>query len=81
MANTVMTSGQAARRVGLSATALRDYEVRGILKPQRTAGGWRLYSEAQLKRLEAFLRKRLTKRAIAAHDSKPKHGNVLTDNG
>jgi len=51
-----LTIGQIARRSGFSIKALRFYERRGLLPPfARTAGGFRLYSEVDLHRLE-FIR-------------------------
>ncbi len=47
-----MTVGEAARRAGLSAKALRLYEARGILpKASRTVSGYRLYSEEDVQLL------------------------------
>ncbi|MEO7262728.1 MAG: MerR family transcriptional regulator [Jatrophihabitantaceae bacterium] len=41
----------AAELVGSGAQNLRQYEARGLLNPQRTAGGTRRYSENDLDRL------------------------------
>ncbi|MCW2525954.1 MAG: transcriptional regulator, MerR family [Pseudonocardiales bacterium] len=41
----------AAELVGMPAQNLRLYESRGLLTPQRTAGGTRRYSETDLHRL------------------------------
>jgi DNA-binding transcriptional MerR regulator len=41
----------AAALVGLGVQALRLYEKRGLLEPQRSTGGTRRYSEADLDRL------------------------------
>ena len=41
---------EAAQRLGVSAKALRLYEQRGLVKPVRTAAGWRAYGPQQLKR-------------------------------
>ena len=44
--------GQLADRVGVTAKAIRFYENEGILpRPQRTAAGYRLYSESDVERL------------------------------
>src|SRR4051794_1791136 len=49
--------GELSRRVGLSVDRLRAWERRyGVLRPQRTAGGFRLYSTADELRLEAMQR-------------------------
>lgn len=45
--------GEVAERVGLSLRTVRYYEEQGLLTPQtRTAGGFRLYAEEQVRRLE-----------------------------
>jgi MerR family transcriptional regulator, heat shock protein HspR len=41
----------AADMVGIGAESLRAYERRGLLQPQRTEGGTRLYSQDDLERL------------------------------
>lgn len=41
---------EAAQRLGVSAKALRLYEQRGLVKPVRTAAGWRAYGPQQLER-------------------------------
>ena len=44
--------GELSRRVGLPADTLRAWERRyGLLSPERSAGGYRLYSEADEARL------------------------------
>lgn len=40
----------AARMLGISAKALRVYERQGLLKPLRTAAGWRVYGPKELAR-------------------------------
>ena len=53
---TALTIGDVARRSGFSIRALRFYERRGLLPASgRTPGGYRLYTEADLHRLE-FIR-------------------------
>lgn len=48
--------GQAAERTGVKATTIRFYEQEGLLAaPARTAGGRRLYSDSEVRRL-AFIR-------------------------
>jgi MerR family transcriptional regulator, heat shock protein HspR len=42
----------AAELVGMGQQTLRLYERRGLLEPDRTAGGTRRYSEADLARLQ-----------------------------
>ncbi len=41
----------AAELVGMHPQTLRMYEQKGLVRPQRTAGNTRLYSEADLERL------------------------------
>lgn len=51
--------GEAARRLGISAAALRLYEKRGLLpKARRTASGYRQYSQDDLKRARLVRRAR-----------------------
>jgi DNA-binding transcriptional MerR regulator len=40
----------AARRLGVSAKALRLYEQHGLITPSRTAAGWRVYSSDEMAR-------------------------------
>lgn len=42
----------AAEMVSMPVQNLRVYERRGLLEPDRTAGGTRLYSEADIERLQ-----------------------------
>ena len=46
----------AADLVGMHPQTLRIYETRGLLRPKRTAGNTRLYSEADLERLRLIQR-------------------------
>jgi MerR family transcriptional regulator/heat shock protein HspR len=43
--------GVAAELVGMHPQTLRLYETRGLVRPRRTSGGTRLYSDAELARL------------------------------
>jgi len=43
----------AAELVGMHPQTLRIYEAKGLVRPQRTGGNTRLYSEADLERLRA----------------------------
>jgi DNA-binding transcriptional MerR regulator len=45
---------EAARRLGVSAKALRLYEKRGLVTPLRTASGWRAYGPEQMERAAAI---------------------------
>lgn len=46
----VLGPSEAARHLGISAKALRLYEERGLLRPTRTATGWRSYGPEELRR-------------------------------
>jgi MerR family transcriptional regulator/heat shock protein HspR len=46
----------AADLVGMHQQTLRMYESKGLVRPQRTPGGTRLYSEADLDRLRVIQR-------------------------
>jgi MerR family transcriptional regulator, copper efflux regulator len=53
---TILTVGQAARRAGLTAKAVRLYEARGLLPPtERTSSGYRCYTEHDIQLLR-FIR-------------------------
>ncbi|WP_246263490.1 MerR family transcriptional regulator [Caulobacter soli] len=45
-----LNPAEAARRLGVSAKALRLYEQRGLVTPVRTAAGWRAYGPDQMTR-------------------------------
>jgi DNA-binding transcriptional MerR regulator len=45
-----LSPSQAASRLRVSAKALRLYEQRGLIAPQRTAAGWRAYGPAEMAR-------------------------------
>jgi len=44
----------AAELVGMHPQTLRIYESKGLIRPKRTAGNTRLYSEAELERLRVI---------------------------
>lgn len=46
----------AAELVGMHPQTLRIYEAKGLVRPRRTAGGTRLYSEADVERLRIIQR-------------------------
>ena len=50
-----LNPAEAARRLGVSAKALRLYEQHGLVTPVRTAAGWRLYGPGELARAEAVV--------------------------
>ncbi|WP_439598888.1 MerR family transcriptional regulator [Falsiroseomonas sp.] len=45
-----LTAAEAARRLGVSAKALRLYERHGLVRPRRSAAGWRFYGPAEMAR-------------------------------
>ena len=45
-----LNPSEAARRLGVSAKALRLYEQRGLIAPIRTAAGWRAYGPDEMAR-------------------------------
>ncbi|WP_432728196.1 MerR family transcriptional regulator [Variovorax sp. W6] len=45
-----LSPSEAARRLGVSAKALRLYEQRGLVEPERTAAGWRAYGPGEMAR-------------------------------
>lgn len=63
------TAADTARRMGLTVRALRVYERHGLLRPGRTAAGWRVYGPeetARLHQVTALKRLGLTLSQIAA---------------
>ena len=55
--STLIRIGELSRRLGISIDRLRTWERRyGVLQPQRTAGGFRLYSPADEQRLRGMQR-------------------------
>jgi MerR family transcriptional regulator/heat shock protein HspR len=46
----------AAELVGMHPQTLRMYETKGLIRPQRTPGGTRLYSESDIERLRIVQR-------------------------
>jgi DNA-binding transcriptional MerR regulator/quercetin dioxygenase-like cupin family protein len=57
--------GEAARRIGVSPSALRLWERQGLVRPRRSHGRYRLYSEADLERLRGVRRMREVERLNA----------------
>jgi DNA-binding transcriptional MerR regulator len=45
-----LNPSEAAKRLGVSAKALRLYEQRGLIAPIRTDAGWRAYGPAEMAR-------------------------------
>jgi DNA-binding transcriptional MerR regulator/quercetin dioxygenase-like cupin family protein len=56
------TISETARSVGVSASTLRQWENMGLMKPVRTAGGYRAYSTEQINRLRYIQRIRTEKK-------------------
>jgi DNA-binding transcriptional MerR regulator len=46
-----LSPSEAAKRLGISAKALRLYEARGLIAPVRTAAGWRAYGPDEMARV------------------------------
>jgi DNA-binding transcriptional MerR regulator len=75
----VLRIGELSRRLGISDHVLRAWERRyGLLRPVRSAGGFRLYSEAderRVRRMQAHLGRGLSaaEAARAALDEEPEH--------
>ena len=51
----VLTIGDLARRTGLSVSAIRFYEGKGLVEPLRTGGNQRRYLRADIRRLSFIL--------------------------
>lgn len=51
----LLAANECAARIGLSVRALRLYEQRGLIRPPRTAKGWRLYGATEIARLHEVL--------------------------
>lgn len=50
-----MKIGEVAKRVGVSVSALRMYEQRGLIEANRSPGGTRKYSDSELARFHAIV--------------------------
>ena len=59
------TIGEAARRVGVSPSALRLWERQGLVRPARSNGRYRLYSDADVRHLAGIRRLRQVDRLNA----------------
>ena len=57
--------GEAARRVGVSSSALRLWERQGLVRPARSSGRYRLYSDADVEQLREVRRLRAVERLNA----------------
>lgn len=57
--STLLTLGRLARSTGLARSSLLHYEALGLLRPLlRSEAGYRLYGDAEVRRLQAILRYR-----------------------
>jgi MerR family transcriptional regulator, redox-sensitive transcriptional activator SoxR len=54
-ASSTLTIGDLARRTGLSVSAIRFYEARGLVRPHRTGGNQRRFLRSDLRRLSFAL--------------------------
>lgn len=50
-----LSCAAAARRLGVTAKALRVYEAHGLVRAERTAAGWRVYGPDQIARLHQVI--------------------------
>lgn len=50
-----LTASQAATALGVTIKALRQYEERGLIEPDRSPVGWRLYTPAQMENLRLIV--------------------------
>lgn len=51
----LLAANECAARIGLTVRALRLYEQRGLIRPRRTAKGWRVYGASEIARLHEIL--------------------------
>ena len=51
IANQIMSIGDLAERTGLAVSAIRFYETKGLVTPERNAGGQRRYLRSDIRRL------------------------------
>ena len=83
-ASALLRIGELSRRVGVSEHLLRAWESRyGLLTPERSAGGYRLYSEDdqfRVRRMQAHLGDGLAAaQAARAAIADEQHGRIATD--
>lgn len=77
-----LSAAECARRTGLTVRALRVYERMKLLKPARSAKGWRLYGPDELLRLNTIIALKnfglsLTQIRKLCSDSQPALGQIL----
>ena len=80
-ANTIVSIGDLARRTGLSVSAIRFYEEKGLIEPFRSSGGQRRFLRSDIRRL-SFIRVAqtlgLSLDGIAVELAKLPHGRTPT---
>ncbi len=54
-ANIGLTIGQVASRTGLAVSAIRFYEERGLVHPERSSGGQRVFLKSDIRRLSFIM--------------------------
>src|SRR5579859_5419972 len=82
--NDYLKIGDVARRVGISPTVIRMWESLGLARPRRTASGYRMYSQEDVRLLKraSFLRKVRGMNAPAIVQTLKRDGHVHTpENG
>ena len=70
--------GEAAQRVGVSSSALRLWERQGLVRPARSSGRYRLYSEADVEHLREVRRLRADERLNAPGIRRVLRGSVTS---
>ena len=63
--------GEVKAKLGVTAKALRVYEREGLVKPVRTAGGWRAYGSAQIARIHMIIVMRTRRPARGGENPRP----------
>ena len=80
-ASDLMTIGDLARRTGLSVSAIRFYEAKGLIEPMRSGGNQRKFFRSDIRRLSFILIAQkigLTISEIGAELSRLPHGRTPT---
>ena len=70
--------GQAAEMLGVSVESLRRWEAEGRLRMERSAGGQRLVSVADVVQLSAERRRAATERPVAAQSARNRLPGIVT---
>lgn len=76
--NTRLRVGQAAEMLGVSVETLRRWEIDGRLRMERSAGGQRLVSVADVSRLLDERRRMATERPIVAQSARNRFPGIVT---